>query len=200
MEPPVRKNLLFDTLLPRVEWFAWLLASAGIALAYFSYPRANIFIFFGFSTLATVYFLDAFAPHTYLIDNSFYHQEITTQDKSFLVDKVVPQVQAQAMAATLVGIQFKLLFWPGSHTLLLVGTALLAVVTAIQFYANCFSRKTLVIAALGAIAAYISSDELVRQFYRHDPALAEKIIYHLHHPEDKAAAKEIKRLQQTLPN
>ena len=195
MEPPVSKNLLFDTLLPRVEWFAWLLASAGVVLAYFSYPRANIFIFLGFSTLATIYFLDAFAPRTHLIDSFSYQEEITTQDKSFLVDRVVPQLQAQAMVATLVGIQFKLLFRPGSHTLLFVGTAILAVVVAIQLYANRFPRKILVIAVLGALVAYLPSDELVRQFYRHDPVRTEKMLYQLHHPDNEVAAREVPRLQ-----
>ena len=196
METPAQQNFLFDSLLPRIEWFAWLLAITGVALAYFLFSKASFFISLGFLTLAAVYFLDAFAPRTYLIANSFSLQENTTQDKSFLVDKVAPQIQAQAMAATLVGIQFKLLFLPGSHTLLLVGTVSLAVIVAIQLYANRFSRKVLIITALGALVAYIPSDELVRQFYRHDSVLTEKMLYHLHHPEDKAAIREVHRLQQ----
>nr|GFC10056.1 hypothetical protein [Tanacetum cinerariifolium] len=167
MEPPVQKNFLFDALLPRVEWVAWLLAIASVVLAYFSYPRANIFLFLGFSTLATVYFSSSFAPSA------------TAKTSS-----------NQAIAVTLVGIQFKLLFLPGYNTLLTVGLSIIAVVLAIQGYANNSSRKALIIVALGATVAYIPTDEFVRQFYRHDPILSEKMLYHLHHPKDKAAAEE----------
>jgi hypothetical protein len=198
MEPPVQQNFLFDVLLPRVEWFAWLLASTGVVLAYFSYPRANIFLFLGFSTLAAVYFLGSFAPRSKSFDGSTYPGETQNiiQGKSFFIDKVVPQVQDQAMATALLGVQFKLLFWTGANTLLYTGNLTLVTVVAIQLYANRLSRKALVVGALGAIVAYIPSDDLVRQFYQHDPVLAQKMLYHLHHPKDKAAAEEVRHLQQ----
>jgi hypothetical protein len=194
MEASAPKSFLFDSLLPRVEWLAWLLASAGIVLAWFAVPRANVFLVLGFHTLAVVYFLDAFAPRAKAIANSTYYEEENTQNKSFLIERVVPQIQAQAMAFTSIGILFKLLFWAGANAFLLTGTLALGIVVAVQLYTNRLSRKVLLIASLGAIIAYIPSDELVRQFYRHDPVLTEKMLYHLHHPEDRAAAEEVERL------
>lgn len=198
MKPPVQKNFLFDVLLPRVEWLAWLLASAGVALAYFSYPRANIFIFLGFSTLAAVYFLSSFAPSArarawaYQID----YKQVIPEEKSFLTHALIPHIQGKAMAITLIGIQFKLLFLPGYGTLLLVGLSIMATIAAIQLATNSLSRKLLIIIALGVTVAYVPLDSLVRQFYQHGPALAEKMIYHLQHPKDEAAAEEVRRLQK----
>jgi hypothetical protein len=198
MEPPVQKNFLFDALLPRVEWVAWLLAIAGVVLAYFSYPRATIFLFLGFSTLAAVYFLSSFAPSATAKNSSDQvdYKPFSSQEKSFLAQALAPHIQGQAIAVTLVGIQFKLLFLPGYNTLLTVGLSIIAVVLAIQGYVNQLSRKALIIATLGAIVAYIPTDEFVRQFYHHDPVLTEKMLYHLHHPKDKAAAEEVRHLEQ----
>jgi hypothetical protein len=202
MDPPIPKNFLFDTLLPRVEWLAWLLAIMGVVLAYFSYPRAPIFLFLGFSTLAAVYFLSSFTPSATTSNLPYqpsYQPLVGTEEKSFLVQAVIPVLQGQAMAVTLVGIQFKLLFLPGYNTLLSVGLFILAIIIAIQIYVDNLSRKALLVGALGALMACISADELVQQFYRHDPVLIEKMRYHLHHPKDKAAAEEVRRLQRARP-
>ena len=100
------------------------------------------------------------------------------------------------MAVTLMGIQFKLLFLPGYSTLLLVGITLMAAIVAIQIATNILRRKLLIIIALGATVAYVPLESLVRQFYQHDPALAKKMLYHLQHPKDNAAAEEVRRLQK----
>jgi len=198
MESPAQKNFLFDVLLPRVEWLAWLLASTGVALAYFAVPRANIFLFFGFSTLAAVYFLSSSAPSAKATTwpDQIEYKPIVSAEKSFLTHALIPYIQGIAMAVTLIGIQFKLLFLPGYSTLLVVGLSIMATSTAIQLATNTLQRKLLVISALGAAVAYAPLDSLVRQFYQHDPVLAEKMIYHLQHPKDKAAAEEVRRLQK----
>ena len=198
MESPSQNNFLFDVLLPRVEWLAWLLASAGVVLAYFALPRASIFLFFGFSTLAAVYFLSSFAPSakTMTWPNQIEYKSVASENKSFLTHAFIPHIQGQAMAVTLMGIQFKLLFLPGYSTLLLVGITLMAAIVAIQIATNILQHKLLIIIALGATVAYVPLESLVRQFYQHDPALAKKMLYHLQHPKDDAAAEEVRRLQK----
>ena len=47
---------------------------------------------------------------------------------------------------------------------------------------------------LGALAWAVPTETMVRQFYRDDSVLVEKMIYQHQHPGDKAATAEVLRL------
>ena len=169
----------------------------GLVFKYVAFAGASQLLVVGFCTLALVYFLGAFYPAVSSAVTAPYPGYVPpTAEKSVLAEVVVPRVQGQALAVTLIGILFKLQFLPGASTMLLIGTISLALVAAIQLYHNNLSRKALAIALGGASMLYISADSLVRQFYRHDPVFVEKMLYHLHHPADKEAAEEVQRLRQ----
>ncbi len=100
------------------------------------------------------------------------------------------------MAVTLIGVLFKVIFFPGSITLLQVGVSILLVATLTQLAVGNLVRRAAAVLILGITAWATPVETLVRQSYRHNPALLEKALYALKHPEDRAAAEEVRRLRK----
>lgn len=143
MEASEQKYFLYDTLLPKVERLGWLLTVLGLGLHYAVGYRARMVLTVGLLTLAVVYFLSSFAPAAN--KNDFINQPYCTtnsgSEKSFLTDVLLPKIQGQAMAVTLVGVLFKVSFFPGSATLLQVGVSILLVTTVTQLAIGSLVRQ-----------------------------------------------------------
>jgi len=192
-------NFLYDDVLPRVERIGWLLAITGLASKYYFFAKADILLIVGIGTLAVVYFLQAYAPNPAALatsnqeaNNSFPKQEITTPPP--FLGFVATKVLGIGSAPTLLGILFKLLFWKGATAMLLAGISSLLIALALLASTGQLSRKGFLITILGISSLLIPTETLVRQFYRDDPALVEKMIFQHQHPRDKAVRAEITRL------
>lgn len=192
------ENFLFDAIIPRVERIGWLLALVGLVAKYYLFATADTLLIVGVGTLATAYFLQAYAPHSAALaspemaEAGFFseQQAISPPFLSIVATKVI----GIGSAPTLLGILFKLLFWKGATSMLLVGVFSLFIALALLANGGQFSRKGFIILTLGVGAIITPTEILVRQFYRDDPALVEKMIFQHQHPHDKAAQAEITRL------
>lgn len=103
-------------------------------------------------------------------------------------------------AVVLVGILYKLLFFPGSRPLLLTGTVTLAIAAGLLAPTDNLAKKHALVLVLGLATWATDSETLVRQFHRDDPVLVEKLIFSLHHPYDKAAAEDLRKYRQAKPS
>lgn len=199
MEAPNQKNFLFDTVLPIVERISWPLAVLGFGLRYFQLAGGSILLMIGLANLAIVYHLGSFAPvsTTPEAQQPFAYEPVSTSHTEPFTTIVLKKIGGIASAVTLIGILFKLLFWNGSASMLLVGTLSLAAVVVMQLTSNKLSRRVVLIACLGAITWAIPTDTFVQQFYRNDPELVEAMRYHLQHPKDRVVAEKVRQLLRT---
>ncbi len=198
MEASEPKNFLYDTLLPKVERIGWLLTVLGLWLHCTVGHPINKMLLVGLLTLVVVYFLSAFAPVANPDDftNQPYRTTDSALEKSFLLDVLLPKIQGLAMVVTLVGVLFKVSFLPNSVALLQVGVSILLVATVTQLAVGSLVRRAAVVLIPGITAWATPVETLVRQSYRHNPALLEKALYALKHPESRAAAEEVRRLRR----
>lgn len=185
-----RKNLLYDKVLPRVERLCWLLAAVGLAACYSPLRGGSTLLIIGLGGLAGVYFLRAFEPE---IDESGPELAVAYAPVSESLG-LRRKFQHIAGALTLVGILFKLLLWKGQGELLLAGVPFLVVTISLQWASGQFVRSILFVAAIGLLTWAIPVETFIHLFHRDDPALVEKMIFQHRHPNDKAAADEVRHL------
>jgi hypothetical protein len=191
------RNFLYDDVLPRVERIGWAVAVIGLLMKYFLFSKGeDQLLMVGLSTVAIVYFLRAFAPETEESGPDIYSVYVPISEQVTLLRKF----QYIASALTLLGILLKFLFWEGQAELLSVGVIILLVTISLKWASGQLTRSFLLIAALGLVTWVVPTDTLARQFYRDDPALVEKMIFHHYHPGDKAATNEMWRLLNARRN
>lgn len=190
------KHLPYDHILPRIEPIGWLLATTGLAMKYLLLFKGDLLLMVGVGALADFYFLRAFAPATEYgnIPLKFNYTPVSSSPQKDFTQFAIPKIQGNASAVTLIGILFKLLFWKGSSTLLMVGVSIMAVTIMLQLTAGRLARRIMLVTGLGVIAWAVPTETLVRAFYRDDPTLVEKMIFQYHHPIDKASTAEVSRL------
>jgi hypothetical protein len=199
MESPVQKNILFNTVLPFVERISWPLAVLGFGLRSFQLSGGSILLMIGLANLAIVHHLGSFVPvsTTPQSPQSFAYEPVSAFPTESFASLALSKIGGIASAVTLIGILFKLLFWNGSASMLLVGVLSLAAVAVIQLTSNKLSRRVIIIACLGTIVWVIPNDTFVQQFYRNDLELTEAMRYHLHHPKDRVVAEKVRQLLRT---
>ena len=206
----LKKNFLYDVVLPIIEKLSWLLSAVGLAAKYNLIPAGNFMLMIGLSNLSMVYFLSAYKPVSlptaptdgpYFEPTSSQNQHnpfsSTPETPSFLVDSLCPKLMSIGGAVVLIGTLFKLLAWNGSANMLMVGTGTMLLVVLLMALNQRLDRRAVVLVVLGSIMLYVSPETLIQQFHRDDPALVEKMIYQLHHPRDPAASQAVQQhLQQ----
>lgn len=162
-------NFLYDNVLPRVERISWLVEGVGLLLRYFLVSKGDLPLMVSLSTLAALYFLQAFSPEIEESGPDLYISYTPVVERVTLLRKS----QYIASALTLLGVLFKLLFWQGQAELLLIGVPILLVTTSLKWAAGQVARPILIIAALGLFIWAVPTEPLMRIFYRDDPALVE---------------------------
>lgn len=205
METSVQKNFLYDTVLPRVEAVSWVAAFLGFGLKWALQPAGSVLLTLGLLTLATAYYLRAFAPLKLADEDSKEYSsapQLTSvpdfsPPRNFLSDALAPKVLGISAAVVLVGVHFKLSFLPGNLPLLVVGTIILVVAITVSASSGRLSRSYVFILLLGAVVWAVPSETMVRQFHRNDPVMVEKMLFILHHPNDRAAAKDLQSYQRS---
>lgn len=193
-EVEVRKNFVYDRLLPKLDLVFVSCCASGWILLWNQISGGDIFCIVGLGGLAEVYFLRAFEPPKIYDEVNFPQQYFNrastcpnTKQQSFFLDSLAPKVMYISSACVLIGILFKLMFWKGAQTQLLAGMLPLAIFTIVLALNQRMNRRALVIAVLGGLMLSISTDDLMRQLYRDDPRLVELMVYQNHHPYDQAA-------------
>jgi hypothetical protein len=189
-------NFLYDEVLPRVERLHWLAVGIGLVFRYLLLRGSSTLLMVGLGGLATVYFLWAFAPETEETgpDLLVNYSPVSESPNSLRIFQYI------ASALTLIGILFKLLFWKDQAALLSIGISVLLVTISLRWAAGRLAHSSIVIGSFGLLTWLVPTETLVRQFYRDDPALMEKMLFQHRHPDDKAAAAEVQRLLQARHN
>ena len=187
---------LYDEVLPRVERLHWLVASIGLVFRYLLLRGSSTLLMVGLGGLATVYLLRAFAPETEESgpDLLVSYAPVSESPNSLHIFQYI------ASALTIVGILFKLLFWEYQAALLSIGVSVLLVTISLRWATGRLAHSSIVIGALGLFTWLVPTETLVRQFYRDDPALVEKMLFQHRHPNDKAAMAEVLRLLNAQHN
>lgn len=127
-----QKIFLYDTLLPKLEVIALMLAGVGLALKLNLVNSGNMLLLVGLSTLSTVYFLRAFAPLKQISTDevNFLEQYFGSPTNQFLAtaseipffsDILMPKIIWLGGATAIIGILFKLMIWSGANNQLFVG-------------------------------------------------------------------------------
>jgi hypothetical protein len=202
----IKRNFLYDDVLPRVEQLSWFVAFLGLTLKYLILPAGSMLLMVGTSTLAVVYFLQVFSPNSATLTTEPVEEAGNSIEYTGAAEPppfqgvVVAKVVGQGIAIILIGTLFKLLFWKGATNLLLIGVGSLVLALVMLASVGQFSRKGFAIAVLGIGMLLTPTETLVWVFYRDDPALVEKMIHQQHHPGDKAATAEVQRLLQARHN
>ena len=188
-------------LLAVVEWVAWAVAILGFVAKWNVMPGGSILLILGLATLSTIYFLQSYLPSYSSFGNaasqtgpfgSSQSATLASAESSFLVDVLAPKIIGLSAAITFIGMLFKLMSWNGSRIMLIVGVGTLLTIVVIMALNQRMDRRAVIIAALGGLSLYVSSDTLVQQFHHDDPVLVEKMIYQNHHPRDRAAAQDVR--------
>jgi hypothetical protein len=197
----MQKSFLFDTLLPKLEKLAWVVAVLGFAAKWMQLVGGSVMLIVGLSTLSLVYFLSGYAPTRINDEDSVgegYQKPnapfaTTPKAPSFLADMLLPKLINMSSAVLVIGLLFKLMFWNGSDVMLMVGEGTLFTACILLLLNQRIHKRALVLTVLGGLLMYIPADDLVRQFHGNDPVLVEKMIYRNHHPRDRAAQEAVRQ-------
>ncbi|MDO7883925.1 hypothetical protein [Hymenobacter cheonanensis] len=192
----VRKNFLYNEVLPRTERLHWLVAATGLGFRYSLLRSGSILLMVGLSGLSVIYFLRAFEPVIEDVGPEF----STAYSPVTESPELLRQFQYIASALTLLGILFKLLLWQGQAELLLVSVSTLLITISLKWATSQQACSILLIGSLGLLIWLVPTETLVRTFYRDDPALVEKMLFQHQHPGDKAATAEVLRLLNARRN
>lgn len=108
------------------------------------------------------------------------------------------------LSVAIIGIEFKLLYWPGYHMMLIVGLATAAILTAFAYmmykkantdetklYHKNLLTRTLIIFSLSLITFLISEKAIVTMSFQDDPKLKALYLKKIDNPNDLQLEKEI---------
>ncbi len=189
--------------LDTVEKIAWPLAILGFAAKWALVSAGNYLLLAGLGSLSVVYFLRSYWPGA----SAAQPQPGTAGQRRRLrsaeghggadfLDDYLRKITGISTAVILMGVLFKLMSWSSGATLLVVGVATMVLAICIAAFKQRLNWFALAIAALGGIMLYVPSETVVRQFHRDDPVLAEKMVYQIQHPSDRAAAADVQQYLQ----
>jgi hypothetical protein len=125
-------------------------------------------------------------------------------DKNFKNQKIgISILFGWLLSIAIIGIEFKLMFWPGSQVMLLVGCMSAAVLLLAGFsllkksdedlknyHKNLFTR-TVVIFVLAMICLLLPNSVLINHYYANEPELRELYLKQQENPQDENIQKEI---------
>jgi hypothetical protein len=191
------KSFLYDILLPKLELIYVIISAAGLVLFWNSVKGGNILCIVGLGGLATVSFLNAFSPYNSINTDETYFEPVTIQilagnESSFFLDILAPKIAGIAGAVVLAGTLFKLMFWTGYSTMLLVGTGCLLIIVLAMAFNQRMNMRVFLLAMLGSLMLYIPAETLMRQLHSDDPKLVALMVYQIQHPHDRAAAEAVR--------
>ena len=179
-----------------------VLAIAGLIMRFFHIPGGAVLTIFPLAILGWIYLIFGFILFNNIKFRKIFKKESYNGISGLRLAYAI--LTGLALSVIVIGIVFKMMFWPGSYINLLfgivtVGTAL--TVAAIKFIANkqIFYRNMLFrltpYLVVGLILFSIKFEDLVRLMYSDYPAYAEAFIERENDPmnEEKANKAELER-------
>jgi hypothetical protein len=191
------KSFLYDILLPKIEWLLWVIAFWGFIAGWYQLAGWTTLLIIAFQSLAIVSFLNAFSPYNATSKDEPYFEPIAVQNErnkeiSFFLDTLAPKIAGIAGAVVLSGSLYKLMFWTGYSTMLLVGTGFLLIIVVAMAFNQQMNMRAFMLATIGISMLCVSSETLMRQLHRDDPELVALMVYQIQHPHDRAAAEAVR--------
>jgi hypothetical protein len=127
-------------------------------------------------------------------------------DKNFKTQNIgISVVFGWMLSISIIGILFKLMFWPGSAAMLIIGatvSVILAGVAVILFtkstellknyYKNLLIRAT-VLFTLSMVCLLMPNSVLINHYYSNEPELKELYLKQQENPQDESIQKEIEK-------
>lgn len=108
------------------------------------------------------------------------------------------------LSVAIIGILFKLMFWPGSGPMLIIGflTALIFSIIAFFMFKNALTGETkhfhknlllrsLILFVLSFICYLLPNEVLINHYYSQEPILKDLYLKQIQNPNDKEIQKEI---------
>ena len=107
------------------------------------------------------------------------------------------------LSISIIGILFKLMFWPGSGPMLIIGATvavLLAAVAVILFarstdllknYYKSLLIRTVVVLVLSLVCLLMPNSVLINHYYSNEPELKELYLKQQENPQDETIQKKI---------
>src|SRR5690606_37881527 len=184
----------------RTESVIFYVSVSMLILSFFiDFPGITALTVFSFVILSLMYFFLGFA----LFNNIGLRRLIKKQtflDISSL--RILGGVGAGfSLSLLLIGILFKVMFWPGSYTNLLIGTLLTCLVllitllksrtTGFTHYSKLIIRS-IVLLIVGIPLLFISNQQIASIKYRQDPQYRNALINVMNEPENEQFQKELR--------
>ena len=125
-------------------------------------------------------------------------------DKNFKTQNIgISIVFGWMLSISIIGILFKLMFWPGYSPMLIIGATvavLLAAVAVILFarsidllknYYKSLLIRTVVVLVLSLVCLLMPNSVLINHYYSNEPELKELYLKQQENPQDESIQKEI---------
>ena len=153
------------------------------------WPGAGVLMVLSLLGLALCYFLLGFY---FLSDKNFKTQNIG-----------ISIVFGWLLSVCIIGILFKLMFWPGSGMMLLIGSLTAAILLVVSFmlfqnstpelknYHKNLLTRTLVLFVVSFVCLVLPNSVLINHYYSNEPELKELYLKQQENPEDETIQKEI---------
>lgn len=125
-------------------------------------------------------------------------------DKNLKTQKIgISLVFGWLLSICIIGILFKLMFWPGSGMMLLIGSISAAILLVVSFmlfqnstpelknYHKNLLTRTLVLFVVSFACLILPNSVLINHYYANEPELKELYLKQQENPEDETIQKEI---------
>lgn len=130
-------------------------------------------------------------------------------DKNLKTQKIgISLVFGWLLSICIVGILFKLMFWPGSGMMLLIGSMTAAILLVVSFmlfqnstpelknYHKNLLTRTLVLFVVSFACLVLPNSVLINHYYSNEPELKELYLKQQENPEDETIQKEIEEYHE----
>ena len=165
-----------------------VLSAMGITFKILHYPGASPLFIIGLGALATLYFIMMHVPDK----NESGETDVHSKDNMFI--GIVVKVGGIALSVAVIGMLFKIQFYPGGEFMLLIGVIALIAMGGLALYKFSQSRsihlrdmlvRFVIIGSLAATLYAIPNETLFTWSYPNNPEYVKAMINTLSDPENR---------------
>ncbi len=193
------------TNMKKLEIILGFFAVLGIALKYFHIPGSTIIIILSFSILSAFYYLFSFAHLNGIGFRGIFKKDSYRQTT---IKRILLAVALGfSLSILIIGMLFKIQFWPGALMTLSAGLILCSIVflftlffflrNKIMAYKRFFIR-IYIYGILGLILFLIPQTSLIDVYYRKNPDYAEIYKKHIENPDDEEIKEEMLQKREEM--
>lgn len=187
----------------RIEIGIFVILALGLALRVIQLPGSGIFFILGWSLLSMFYFYLSFAYLNNVGLRRLFKRDSYSEIGATRI--ILAVISGIALSILCIGCLFKMQFWPGADTNLLVGLVLTALVlipisiVALKSQLAVFKRALYRLVFFGAVGLFlfiISPDKLVELYYWSNSEYAEVYKDWLKDQDNEELVKELRRMER----